>query len=117
MKIDQIIIKGIEDSIKEGVMKVATEYNSPVREYIKEALVRHEPKIVNLLDTAFDNLLKGKDFQKELENVLIKRLSQSILAEAGSEIQSVVSTIQQKNPVLKQEIEVAISKLITKYSN
>lgn len=115
MEIEKIIKNTLEDSIKEAIIKVATSYNSPVEAFIKEGLKKHEDKIVKLLDKAFENLLNGKDFQKEMENVLIKRLSQSILAEAGSSVQSVVSDIQRKNPVLKQEIEVAVSKIIKKY--
>lgn len=117
MEIEKIIKNTIEDSIKEAVIKVATSYNSPVEGYIKEALSKHQEKITKLLDKAFENLLSGKDFQKEMESVLVKRLSQSILAESGASVQSVISDIQRKNPVLKQEIEVAISKIIKKYQD
>lgn len=117
MEIEKIIKNTIEDSIKESIIKVAISYNSPVGEYIKEALANHKDKITKLLDKAFENLLSGKDFQKEMEVVLVKRLSQSILAESGAGIQSVISDIQRKNPVLKQEIEVAISKIIKKYQD
>lgn len=117
MNIEKIILDSIESSLKESVLKVATDYNSPIRGFIKDAIDNNHEKIESLLDKALKNLLNGKDFQKEMESVLVKKLSQSMLAEAGSEVQSAIADIQRKNPVLKQEIEVAISKLIKKYKD
>lgn len=71
--IEKIIKNSIEDSIKESIIKVATSYNSPVESFIKESLAKHESKIVKLLDKAFENLLSGKDFQKEGEQEFLEK--------------------------------------------
>lgn len=115
MSIDTIIQNTVNEAIKESVLKVATSYNSPVEQYIRQALTSNSEQITALLDKAFENLLKGKDFQKEVENVMTKKLAQSLLSAIPAEVSSVIDKLQSKNPVLKQEIEVAVSKLIKKY--
>lgn len=114
-KLEQRILETVDNSISQAITKEISGFDSPMRAIAKKVVDENSVKIKDLLSSALDSFLSSKEFKKEVDNVMMKKFAQQMLSNTSAEISSVVDKIQAKNPVLKQEIEVAIAKIIKSY--
>lgn len=117
MKLEEEILTRAKNAIYDSITKVFTEYHNPLKTLVTNVVEENKEALEKLVSKSFKNMIEGKNFQSEMETIMTKKLAQALLSQTGSEVQSVIDKINQKNPVLKQEIEVAVSKLIKKYQD
>lgn len=114
--LEQEIIQKAKEAIYTSISSAFTGYNNPLKNMVDNVISNHSSELEKIVDKSFAGILNDKEFVKELDNVMVKKMAQAILSNLGSEVQSAIDKLQQKNPVLKQEIEVAVSKLINKFN-
>ena len=111
------ILNTAKEAIYNSIAQAFTGYDNPLKNMIKHVIENNEDELSIIVDKSFKKILDDNEFRKELDNVMVKKMAQAILSNLSSEVQSTIDKLQQRNPVLKQEIEIAVAKLIKKYNN
>lgn len=110
-EIEKQILNQVKSSIAKSVENSLSEYNSPIRPFVKEVLDKKKDEIKFYIEGIFSEVLSSPDFKDEFSKSLKHKISREIISSTDGFLSKVTSELK-NDPIFKAKATLAINNIL-----
>lgn len=116
VSLESDILTTIQTATQQSILKVLTDYNSPLVSLTKSVVESHQAELRKMIDEAFVEVIRKDDFKDAIREAFSHKVARTIISNNNSIFEKVSNELKQ-DPVFKAKLIAATANVVNECLN
>lgn len=114
VSLEQSIVNQANDSIAQAIGRALTDYNSPLKQLVKEVIDKHHEQFQQTFEKVILEAMHVAPFRDDFKEVINKKITREIISSGEGIVEKVSSNLKQ-DASFKAKVTVALNDLVEEH--